>query len=243
MIDPSGLLSSFVAALTAIAPFFVVVGIGWLAAKRGLFDESGLSGLNSFIFNIALPPLLFRAMASAPISGSDLSVLWYVALYGAPTLILYALAYGSGRAGFGLDAAPATLHAHLAVNGNAGFLGLALAPAVLGPEALVPMALALTFDILVVMTLTSVLLARASSVGGGAGGGALWRALMNPIPIAALGGAFWGLAEREGGMVTPEVVGDLLDLLGQAAAPAALFAVGATLAHKRSDRRIGEIGS
>lgn len=160
----------------------------------------------------------------------------FLAVYGTATLAIYGLGHLSGRLLFGLRGGPAALHAHLAANGNAGFLGLPLGAAILGPEALVPVALALTFDILVVMTLTSAFL-------GGAQGGGPFKALLNPIPLSALGGALWGVISRETGADLPGPATALLELLAQAAPPAALFAVGATLAHKRGDRRVGEIGS
>lgn len=224
---------------SAILPFFAIVVIGWLAARRGLFNEAGLAGLNAFIFNIALPPLLFRIMSRAPTAEGAWS---FIALYGAATLTLYVATLAIGRLVFDLRGQPGALFNHLAVNGNTGFLGLPLAAAALGDDAVLPTALTLTFDIVVVMTLTTLLLEMGRA--GRVGARALWRALANPILIAVFCGVLWGaVGEQAYGLELPEAVVRLFDTLGQAAAASALFVTGATLAHKKSDRRMGEIGT
>lgn len=227
-------------ALLLIAPFFAVVLVGYAAGKLGVFDNAGLGGLNAFIFKIALPPLLFRVMMQAP---ATTDAAWpYLAAWGAATLALYGLARLAGRLVFGLRGGFAAVHGHLAVNGNVGFLGLPLVAAALGPEAALPTALALTFDILVVMSLTTLSLEAATGAGGFFR--ALFRTLINPIALAVLGGVAWRYyADLELGLAMPSVVIRFMDLLGQAAAPAALFATGATLAHRALDRRVGELAA
>lgn len=222
------------AELSAIAPFFAIVAIGWVAARRAVLTESGLAGLNAFIFTIALPPLLFQTMAAAP---SLAQAAPFVAVYGAATLALYALGYILGWGVFGLGGGERALFAHLSCNGNVGFLGLPLAAAALGPEAVLPTTLTLTFDILVVMTLTTLLLERAA--GAVRFARALWTAARSPIVLAVVGGLVWAQL----GAPTPAPVAAVLDALGAAAAPSALVAVGATLAFKSGDRRVGELGA
>lgn len=243
-------LASLADAAGLIGPFFAVVLIGWLAGRFGIFNAAGLDGLNAFIFNIALPPLLFRAMSQAP--EADAAAAPLLLAYATATLALYTLARLTGRGIFGLRRGEDAVYAHLSVNGNVGFLGLPLAAAALGPAAALPTALILTTDIVLVMTLTSLSLEAAG--GGGKGPryrrrrraiwGPLRRALINPITGGAIGGAVWGYAgEGALGLSLPGPAISLLDLLAQAAAPAALFATGATLAHRRLDRRAAELGS
>ncbi len=238
-------------ALLLVAPFFLIVLVGYAAGKLGVFNAAGLDGLNAFIFKIALPPLLFRVMSSGPSNTAE--ALPYLAAYGAATLGVYVFARLVGFGVFGLRGGAAALYGHLSINGNVGFLGLPLVAAALGPEALLPAALALVFDLAVVMALTTLSLEAASGSGGIAR--ALGRAFLNPIILAVFAGLAWrfgvdaGMLERippdlaPGAEAAGAAMGRFLDLLGPAAAPAALFATGATLAHKALDRRVAELGS
>ncbi|MCI4660993.1 MAG: AEC family transporter [Neomegalonema sp.] len=227
-------------ALFNILPFFGVVLIGWIAATRGVLTAQGLAGLNGFVFNVSLPPLLFLVMQKAPASAGE--ALWYSLAYGAVTLPLYFFALYLGRSLFKLGSGDRVVYAHLAVNGNTGFLGIPLALAVLGEEGVLPTVLILTFDIIFVMSLTTILLEQSRESEGI--GQALKRAFLNPIILGVAGGLLWGVIGI--GMFDtplPEPITRTLEILGSAAAPAALFAVGATLGFNRLDRRIGEIGS
>lgn len=229
--------------VSAITPFFGIVLLGWFAGLRGIVSKEGLAGVNGFIFKIALPPLLFQVMASAPQEAWSLQGdAWrFLTLWGAATLGLYLIALLLSGLSFGLPPGERTLFAHLSANGNVGFLGIPLVVAALGPEAAVPTALALTFDIVIVMSLTTLLLERADASAGPLR--ALGAAFLNPILLGAVGGAVWGGAISPAlGVPLPGPVSQMLDILGQAAPPAALFAVGATLAHTTSDNRVREIG-
>lgn len=236
-----------------IAPFFAVVLIGWLAAKPGalskdgLIDEPGLSGLNAFIFKIALPPLLFTAMSRAPEASEQAGQL--VLAWAAATIGLYAVMRLAGFALFGLRGGVNALFGYLSINGNVGFLGLPLIALTLGDAAQLPVAILLSFDVIVMMTGTAILLEAAKARGGDGPSGvqvaakAFFRAIVSPIPISVFLGFLWGAAANAYDLTLPDFIARLLDLLSQAAAPAALFATGAILGRKRADQRIGEIGA
>jgi len=48
-----------------ILPVFGTLGLGYAAARFGVFDEAANRGLSLFVFNFALPLMLFRAIARA----------------------------------------------------------------------------------------------------------------------------------------------------------------------------------
>src|ERR1700749_1971755 len=56
------------AILAVTVPFFALVLLGWLAAKRGPLPESAIPGLNAYVLFFALPCMLFRFGASLPIA-------------------------------------------------------------------------------------------------------------------------------------------------------------------------------
>lgn len=233
-----------IAAFNQIAPFFCVVLLGYLLARpgllgpRGLFADSGVAALNTFIFQVALPPMLFLATSRSPKTtdgGFDLLL-----GYGVATIGLYLAMRVAAYAFFRLKGGENALFGYVSINGNAGFLGLPLIALTLGEEALLPAAMVLSFDIMVMMSGTAIQLEALKSGGNALRG--FVRAIISPIPIAVIAGFAWGWATREYGVALPDPVERFLTLLAQAAAPAALFATGAVLATKQGDERVGEIG-
>ena len=55
--------------LDIVAPVFIIVGLGYLAAVRGFIDTAGFRGLNDFTFNLAAPALLFVGRTSGHAGG------------------------------------------------------------------------------------------------------------------------------------------------------------------------------
>src|SRR5437763_11000491 len=57
------MLSTF--AITA--PFFALVLLGYLAARRGMLSDAAIPGLNVFVLYFALPSTLFRFGMNTPL--------------------------------------------------------------------------------------------------------------------------------------------------------------------------------
>ena len=62
--------------LGVLVPFFAIVALGYGAARFRLIWQSGLNGLNAYLFNFALPVMLFRGVATRDLSelGTVISV-------------------------------------------------------------------------------------------------------------------------------------------------------------------------
>ncbi|WP_430514016.1 AEC family transporter [Pannonibacter phragmitetus] len=50
--------------LTIVVPVFVLVGLGYLAARTGLLSQSVGEGLGQFVFVVAIPSLIFKTLAT-----------------------------------------------------------------------------------------------------------------------------------------------------------------------------------
>ena len=55
------------AILAVTVPFFALVLLGWLAARRDWLPESAIPGLNAYVLFFALPCMLFRFGSSLPL--------------------------------------------------------------------------------------------------------------------------------------------------------------------------------
>ena len=77
------------ATISVILPASLVVGAGYYAGRR-ILDAAGVKALSELVFNLFLPCLLFRSMASSQFGGADLTLL--AAYFGASLLWFAAVA-------------------------------------------------------------------------------------------------------------------------------------------------------
>ena len=221
-----------------VLPVFAIVASGYLCGARGLLGEDSSEALNRFVYWVALPALLFRAMAGVDL-GSVLNGPFLVGFLGG-LLALWLLASLLARFLFGSDLAQATLHGMNSVLGNSGFMGIPLAITAYGAPAAVPAIVATIINAAVVPAIGITLIEIAR--GSGAGAGVLLelaRSLAtNPVVVAPL----LGLAWAGSGFSLPAPIDSFTAILGAAAAPCALFAIGLFLVGKPQSEGRVEVG-
>ncbi|MFZ9948471.1 MAG: AEC family transporter [Gemmobacter sp.] len=209
-------------------PFFAVVGLGYLAARARFISAEATAGLTRFVFYFALSAMLFRFAAS--LSVGEIFDLPFVLAYLSACAVVYALAFAVAlmrRTG----TAEAAIEAQCAVIGNTGFLGVPMLVALLGPEAAGPILLLLALDLIVFSSLFT-LVVTALREGRMRPAGVLAGLVGNPM-IASMA---LGLAFGATGWTMPAPAADFLTMLGAAATPGALFAIGASLAGRSAER-------
>ncbi len=217
--------------LQQILPFFALIGIGTAAGASGMFDAGAGKVLTDFVFYFALSALLFRFSADLDLGALfDLRV---IAAYAGASLCVYAVAFAvAARRGGSLS--ERAVEAQCAVVGNVGFLGLPMLVMLMGDRAALPILQVLTVDLLLFASLIVTLfsLDREGRVTPRAllrVGRALVR---NPMLIAIFAGFAWAAT----GIPLPGPAAQVLQLLGDAATPGALFAIGVSLARKSAER-------
>jgi predicted permease len=128
---------------------------------------------------------------------------------------------------FKLDGVSQSLFALAAIFSNNALLGLPLAKITLGPQAIPTVALVLVFNSLTLWTLVTVSVewARHGSMSLAGFAATLKSVAMNPLIIAILGGAAFGLT----GWTLPPLVKTPLGWVAAIAAPLALFTLGVGL--------------
>ncbi len=226
------------AILAVTIPFFALVLCGYLAGRQHVLPESAIPGLNAFVLYFALPCMLFRFGAMTPVIELLSPAVLAVYLACALLIVFFTVATSLGPRVSMKDAAFGAL---VAAFPNAGFMGVPLLVALLGPAAAGPMICMVLADIFV----TSSLCIGLAQIGGDAGSRAallkrvLRGTLVNPLPWAiAIGALFSGLDWRLSGPVEAVV-----KMLADAATPVALFTIGTVLwragqhAHTRTPRR------
>ncbi len=219
------MLSIFLIAL----PIFALIAAGWVARATGVLGPLATGELNRFVVWLALPALLFDIVAKA--RWHDIWQPGFIAVFGlgAAAVFVLTIVIQSRGARHLADAAVDGLNAAYS---NTGFIGFPLAATVLGPAALAPTLVATIIVVCVVfaaaITLIEISLQtqahRAHLVMKVA------RSLAtNPLLVApALGGVFLAFA-----IPVPAPFEKFLAMLGGAASPCALVALGLFIAERR----------
>ncbi len=208
-------------------PFFAVILAGFIARKRRFFPRDAGNILARFAFFVALPAFLFLQLASAPVTE-----MWnpgFIARYEIGTLTVFTAAAIAATV-FRITAVRRAIFALNATYSNYGYIGVPLSLAAFGPRAAIPLALILLADSIVLVVLTATTAALSPGIE-------FARTLKttladlakNPLLLSVIAGFLWSLA----GFSLPQIPEKFLYLLAGAAAPAALFALGITLAGSR----------
>ncbi len=212
-------------------PFFAVIGLGYWAGLTGFFTREATAYLTKFVFYFALSAMLFGFSANMSLGDifeprAAMAYLWGCALV---YLIVLAVAFARGR-----PVGEAAIEAHAAIIGNTGFLGVPMLALLLGEAAAGTILLALSIDLIVFSSLLTVIvtLTREGRLSLDLPRVIVLGLLKNPMVMAMAAGLAWSATT----LTLPMPVNAFLTLLGAAATPGALFAIGASLANNRAER-------
>jgi len=212
-------------------PFFMVIGLGYVSGRTGFFSSEATAYLTRFVFYFALSAMIFR-FASTLDFGEVFS--WrYVGAYLAASGTVYLIATGVA-AWRGVSVMEGAVEAQCATIGNVGFLGIPMLALMMGERAIGYVMMVLSCDLIVFGSLIVIL------ITGGRDGRMSPRILRtvalglvkNPMIMAIA----LGLISSSLQVPIPGPIAAFLQMLGAAATPGALFAIGASLATKSAER-------
>lgn len=212
-------------------PFFALIGVGFLAAYRGFFTQSATAYLTKFVFYFALSAMLFRFAST--LSLGDIFDWNFIGAYLFGCFAIYALATVVALIRK-RPASEAAIEAQCAVIGNTGFLGVPMLVVLMGPAAAGPVLMILAIDLIVFSSLIVIIITASRD---GRMSLKIFRSIAiglvkNPMIVSMVAGLFVSAA----GIRLPAPVDEFMALLGAAATPCALFAIGASLAGKSTER-------
>jgi malonate transporter len=213
--------------LETMVPIFGLMVLGIVAARVALIDEAGVRGLVLFVFNFSIPALLMRSLAQMDFP-PDIEWGFLIAFY-AGSSIAYALGIGVGRFGFARTLDEQAIFGMGAGFSNVVLMGIPIVLTALGPEAALPMFLIIGCHSATFMPLTVALIqgGRSRAVSRRLQLATLCLELLkNPIIL----GIIVGFVVNLSGITVWSSADRILEFLGAAAVPCALFAMGATLA-------------
>lgn len=212
-------------------PFFLLIALGYGSARTRFFSEEATAYLTKFVFYFALSAMLFRFSANLPL---DAILDWqFVLAYLSASTVVYVIAtYVALRRMTPMT--EAAVEAQCAVIGNVGFLGIPMLVLLLGEPAIGPVMMVLAVDLIVFGSLIVILI--TGSRDGRMSPRVLWTVAVGLVKNPMIVSMSLGLMVSANNIPIPGPLNEFLILLGAAATPGALFAIGASLASKSAER-------
>jgi malonate transporter len=216
------------ALLDVILPVFILIGAGWLAAKRGIFTESVVDGVMSFSQNFAVPCLLFKSIATLDLAAAyqpGLLISFYVGAFAG-----FAAGFCGARYYFHRPLAESVAIGFACLFSNSLLLGLPITERAYGTAALAGNFAIVSMHAPLLYGFGICLMEVVNSRETGIRGGALARQVLRTIfaqPLVL--GISAGLVVNLTGLPLPGVVNAAIDMLARTGIPAALFALGGVL--------------
>lgn len=223
--------------LSVALPVFSLIAVGSLVGRFSLLGEGATLALNKFVMYLALPAVLFQAMARI-----DLRAFFdpgYFAAFGGAIVVAYALSLAFSRA----TATPfvnANVQALAATFCNTGYVGIPLCLAAFGQASLVPAVIALVITACIQLGVALAIIEAAVQPAQSfwhTGWKVLRVLARNPFLISPLAGLLYGQL----GLTFPIALDRFLTLLGAAATPCALVAIGLQLVEAGERFRFGVV--
>lgn len=214
--------------LTTVLPVFGMIVLGYGFTRARVFDAAAGRGLSLFVFNLAIPALLFKTVATMGAQQGAPWALW-IAFFGGLGITWVAAALVS-RIVPSLDVSGGAAASMAAGFGNLALLGTPLALAHFGQQVAIPLGMILSIHAPILWFTAMLHRALFQTTGGfsiGRTAKELFRHLAtNAIVLALVAGSLW----RVTGWGLHPIFGTMLGMLADASVPTALFALGVSLA-------------
>lgn len=209
-----------------VLPFFGLIFLGFFVARINRQPLEALGWMNTFIIYVALPAMFFQILSRTPVS--ELTQWGFIIGCTASTFCIFAIMFLIGMVRTRrID--ESTIQGLAAAYGNIGYMGPPLAILAFGAPAAVPVALIFCFDNIFHFVVSPLMMAISGNDKRSKSElmvGVLKKIFFHPFIIATI----LGIGAAVAGLTPPLAMTRMIDLLAAAAAPCALFAMGATLA-------------
>lgn len=222
-------MSSFVFALNATLPVFLVILLGWFLMRVHLLNNAFLKAADQYVFKCALPVSLFLSIAKMDLY-SDFDPKFCLFCFVVTTIVFFGV-WGCARLIL-KNRALIGAFTQAAARSSAAILGIAFAVNIYGNSGMVPMMIVSAvpfFNIYSVLILTfspqvddAGCLLPPAAEGGALVKKACLNVLKNPIILGILAGIPFALLR----IPLPTILNSTLTTVGGTATPIALLVIG-----------------
>lgn len=222
-----------------VLPVFGIILSGYACGRFQLLGPASSEALNKFVYFVALPVLLFYAMARVH---PDEILNWpFLAAFGGGSIIVTIFGIIFARIVFRTRLSEQAMFGMVSIFGNTGYMGIPLSIVAFGDAGALPAIVATVFQTIIMIPIYAVMIeADLRGERGLTAAVNVTKSLTrNPLMISSVAGLAWSFT----GISIPTPVATFCEILSAAAGPSALFAVGMFLVGKPLLHGIGETGS
>ena len=221
-------MASFLFALNATMPVFLVMVLGYFLRRIGMLNQAFCDVGDKFVFQVALPVLLFCDIMEMDLAADfDWTFVLFCAI---ATTVMFFGVWGAARL-FLKDKSLVGAFSQAAARSSAAILGVAFVENMYGNSGMVPMMIVAAVPL---FNIYSVIILTFSAAGEQGREGAVKRACINvcknPIIIGILLGLIASLIQLE----LPAILDKTLSNVSALATPLALLIVGANFQGKKA---------
>lgn len=218
--------------LGAVLPVFLVILLGFAIRRGGWLPEGFWAPAESLTYTVTFPALLTANLAAADMTAVAWGPLMLIQA-GAVTAVAAMVVALRGRLArrLAVDDAAFTSVFQGAIRPNT-YIGLAVAAALYGDHGVTLTAICVAVVVPLVNVLSVSCMARYGSGQAATLAGVVRGIVTNPLILACT----LGILLNASGVGLPPVIGPMLEILGRAALPIALLAVGAGLSFRHLRR-------
>lgn len=225
------------ALLDVILPVFLIIALGYGAARFGAISAGGIDGIMTFAQSFALPILLFKSIAALDLSlayNLGLMASFYIGAFAC-----FALCYGTARYGFARPRTDSVAIGFAGYFSNTLLLGLPITENAYGPQALAGnfAIISIHAPLLYSFGITMMVLVKSGGLRAGMARNILRSIVSQPLVI----GIICGFAVNFLHINLPHYADTAVQMIARSGIPAALFGLGGVLHRYRIAGDLGLI--
>lgn len=214
-------MDSFLFSLNATMPVFLIILLGYVLMKIGLFTRPFTDVADKYVFKVALPVLLFHDIAATDLR-QDFR-LGFVLFCMIGTTVMFWGVYALARI-FLKDKSLVGAFSQAAARGSAAILGIAFVQNIYGSPGLTPLMIVAAVPLFNIYSVLILTFSARDEAGKGQFKRACVNVARNPIILGILAGIPFSLL----GIELPPILMKTVTSVGGTATPIALLVVGAS---------------
>ncbi|WP_296405700.1 AEC family transporter [Psychrobacter sp.] len=209
------------------APIFIIIALGYLSVRFKIIDPRHAKGMGALVLKIALPALMFNAIANTPFQ--QVIKPYYLLIYGLGSLMAFIVGIVLSKVFWKQDNVSAALNSSAMSSSNSAFIGYSVVAMVIGSSSAASyLSMGVLIENLLILPLLFIMAELNAdsdkslpSILLGIGKSLTRNPLIISIVISVIFSIF--------SIPVPQVVAGTAKILTGAAAPVALFVIGMSL--------------